>query len=45
MNDLLEEAMDRLRELPEPVQDSVARALLLQLDEEQTARIEEYEQR
>jgi hypothetical protein len=31
---LLEEAIDRLRQLPAAMQDSVARALILQLEEE-----------
>jgi hypothetical protein len=34
MTKLLEEAIRRLRELPESVQDSAARALIMQLEEE-----------
>jgi hypothetical protein len=34
MTELLKEAIRRLRQLPEPVQDSAARAMLLQLEEE-----------
>ncbi len=34
MSKLLEEAISRLRALPEPMQDSAARALLRQLEEE-----------
>lgn len=34
MTKLLEEAIQRLRALPEPMQDSAARALMLQLEEE-----------
>jgi hypothetical protein len=35
MTDLLEEAIHRLRQLPESMQDCAARAVLLQLEEEQ----------
>jgi hypothetical protein len=34
MTKLLEEAIHRLRELPEPMQDSAARAVILQLEED-----------
>jgi hypothetical protein len=34
MTRLLEEAIDRLRHLPAPMQDSAARAVILQLEEE-----------
>jgi hypothetical protein len=34
MTKLLEEAIDRLRLLPTPMQDSAARAVILQLEEE-----------
>ena len=34
MTRLLEEAIDRFRRLPAPMQDSAARAVILQLDEE-----------
>jgi hypothetical protein len=34
MTELLEEAIHRLRQLPEPIQDRAARAMLLQLEEE-----------
>jgi hypothetical protein len=34
MTKLLEEAIDRLRRLPTPMQDSAARAVILQLEEE-----------
>jgi hypothetical protein len=34
MTKLLEEAIDRLRKLPSSVQDSAARAMLFQLEEE-----------
>jgi hypothetical protein len=34
---LLEEAIDRLRQLPAPLQNSAARALILQLEEEPEA--------
>jgi predicted transcriptional regulator len=34
MTKLLEEAIQRLRQLPEPMQDSAARALMRQLEEE-----------
>jgi hypothetical protein len=34
MTELLKEAIRRLRKLPAPVQDSAARAMLLQLEEE-----------
>jgi hypothetical protein len=34
MSKLLEEAIDRLRHLPEPMQDNAARALLTQLEED-----------
>lgn len=34
MTDLLDEAIERLRALPEPLQDSVARAVILQLEEQ-----------
>jgi predicted transcriptional regulator len=34
MTKLLEEAIDRLRELPDAIQDSAARALITQLEEE-----------
>jgi len=34
MTKLLEEAVDRLRQLPAPMQDSAARVLLMQLEEE-----------
>jgi hypothetical protein len=34
MTELLKEAIRRLRKLPEPLQDSAARAMLLQLEEE-----------
>jgi hypothetical protein len=34
MTKLLEQAIDRLRQLPEPMQDSAARALITQLEEE-----------
>jgi hypothetical protein len=35
MTPLLEEAIDRLRQLPEPMQDCAARAVLRQLEEEE----------
>ena len=34
MTELLEQAINRLRQLPEPMQDSAARALITQLEEE-----------
>lgn len=34
MTKLLEEAIDRLRQLPEEMQDTCARALIMQLEEE-----------
>jgi hypothetical protein len=34
MTKLLEEAIHRLRQLPEPMQDSAARAVIFQLEEE-----------
>ena len=34
MTKLLQEAIDRLRELPDAIQDSAARALIMQLEEE-----------
>ena len=34
MTKLLEETIDRLRQLPAPMQDSAARAVILQLEEE-----------
>ena len=34
MTKLLEEAIDRLRRLPAPIQDCAARAVILQLEEE-----------
>jgi len=34
MTKLLEEAIQRLRQLPAPMQDSAARAVILQLEEE-----------
>jgi hypothetical protein len=34
MTKLLEQAINRLRQLPEPMQDSAARALITQLEEE-----------
>lgn len=34
MTRLLEEAIDRLRQLPEGMQDAAARALMMQLEEE-----------
>jgi len=34
MTKLLEAAIERLRQLPEPVQDKAAHALMLQLEEE-----------
>jgi hypothetical protein len=34
MTKLLEEVIDRLRRLPEPIQDTAARALIFQLQEE-----------
>jgi hypothetical protein len=34
MTKLLKEAVDRLNRLPEPIQDTAARALILQLEEE-----------
>jgi hypothetical protein len=34
MTKLLEQAIARLRQLPEPMQDSAARAVMLQLEEE-----------
>jgi hypothetical protein len=34
MTKLLEEAIDRLRQLPAPMQDSAARVLIMQLEEE-----------
>jgi hypothetical protein len=34
MTKLLEEAVDRLRQLPAPIQDSAARILIMQLEEE-----------
>ena len=34
MTKLLEEAVDRLRQLPAPMQDSAARVLIMQLEEE-----------
>jgi len=37
MTKLLDEAIDRLRQLPETMQDSAARALILQLEEEPEA--------
>lgn len=38
MTELLKEAIDRLRNLPDPVQDKAARALIMQLDEEPEPR-------
>jgi hypothetical protein len=34
MSKLLEEAIHRLRQLPQPMQDTAARAVILQLEEE-----------
>jgi hypothetical protein len=34
MTKLLEEAIDRLRKLPAPLQDTAARAVIMQLEEE-----------
>lgn len=34
MTKLLDEAFDRLRQLPEPMQDQAARALIAQMEEE-----------
>ena len=34
ITELLAEAIEQLRQLPEPVQDAVARSVILQLDEE-----------
>ena len=42
MTDLLEEAIHRLRQLPEFMQDCAARAVLLQLEEEQESGDHEF---